>query len=262
MNGEDTERRPAIGVPTQSLHAIEDIPEHLPHSWVMSQRYLHVLANHGALPWMIPLLDDLSTLHEMYRRLDGLFLAGGVDLHPDSYGHELGPLTGQTDRPRDLTELQLVRWALEDQMPVLGACRGIQSMNVAAGGTLFQDVHEERRGAIKHDYYPTQGYARDHLAHDVEIVEGTRLAGIYGTPTATVNSMHHQGVQDLARGLVVSARAPDGLIEAVELPDAPFFVGVQWHPEMLTEKDAATRRLFDTFVEACADRARSRTLGV
>lgn len=255
------ERRPLIGVPTQSLHAIDDIPPHLPPSWVMSQRYFLVLAERGAIPWMIPLLEqDTETLREIYERLDGLFLAGGVDVHPDNYGHELGPLTGRTDLPRDLVELQLTRWALADGKPVLGACRGIQAINVAGGGTLYQDVHDERVNAIKHDYFPTQGYARDHRAHDVTLEEGSRLREIYGAATIRVNSMHHQAVRDLAPGLRATAHAPDGLVEGVEMEEAAFVVGVQWHPEMLAETDEGTRRLFARFVEAAGAFARARSV--
>lgn len=245
--------RPLIGIPTQTLSAIDGIPEHLPESWVMSQRYFRAVTAQGGVPWMVPLLDrDLDTLREIYERLDGLFLAGGVDLHPYSYGDELDPLTGRTDPPRDRVELLLARWALEEGKPVLGACRGIQTLNVAAGGNLFQDVHEQRDNPIKHDYHPTQGYARDHLAHDVELAPGSRVREIFGTERIQVNSMHHQGVRDLASGLVAVGRAPDGLVEAVEAADGRFVVGVQWHPEMLVESDGPTRRLFAAFLEAAA----------
>ncbi len=255
------EPRPLIGVPTQSLDAIDDIPVHLPPSWVMSQRYFRVLSSLGAIPWMIPLLeDDAETLRQVYDRLDGLFLAGGVDVHPDNYGAELGPLTGRTDLPRDLVELQLTRWAMEEGKPILGACRGIQAINVAAGGTLYQDVHEERVNPIKHDYFPTQGYARNHLAHDVSLQEESRLRAIYGAGTVRVNSMHHQGVREVAPGLRVAAVAPDGLVEGVEGTEAPFILGVQWHPEMLVDGDEGTRRLFQAFLEAAVAFAESRAV--
>lgn len=246
--------RPLIGIPTQTLHAIDGIPEHLPESWVMSQRYFHAVASQGAVPWMIPLLDrDTTTLREIYERLDGLFLAGGVDVHPDSYGDEPHPLTERTDPSRDRVELSLARWALRDRNAVLGACRGIQTLNVAAGGTLFQDVHEQRTNAIKHDYYPSQGYARDHLAHEVELAEGSRLRRIYGNARIRVNSMHHQGLRDVAPGLEPTGRAPDGLVEAVEGGDGAFVVGVQWHPEMLADADEGTRGLFKAFLDAAVE---------
>lgn len=245
--------RPVIGIPTQTLHAIDGIPDHLPESWVMSQRYFHAVTALGAIPWMIPLLErDLETLREIFDRLDGLFLAGGVDLHPDSYGHTLEPLTGRTDPPRDRVELVLTRWAIEEGKPVLGACRGMQALNVAAGGTLYQDVHQQRTNAIKHDYYPIQGYPRDYRAHEVEILTESRLAGVVGSARARVNSMHHQGVRDVPPGMVATAWAPDGLVEAMELDGDSFVVGVQWHPEVLVDSDDATRRLFEAFLEAAS----------
>lgn len=251
--------RPLIGIPTQSLGAIDGVPEHVPPSWVMSQRYFRTVTELGAVPWMIPLLDeDADTLREIFERLDGLFLAGGVDVHPEAYGHALDPLTGRTDPPRDRVEVLLVRWALEDGMPLLGACRGMQAINVAAGGTLCQDVHERRVGSIKHDYYPIQGYPRDHLAHEVELERGSRLRGIFGDGRVRVNSMHHQGVDSVAPGFGICARAPDGLVEGIESGDGRFAVGVQWHPEMLVDFDAGTRRLFAAFLDAAAEYQRGR----
>jgi putative glutamine amidotransferase len=256
-----TPARPIIGVPTQTLQAIDGIPEWIPHSWVMNDRYFYVLTAAGAVPWMIPLLDeDEATLRAIYDHLDGLFVAGGVDVHPESYGEERTPLCGNTDLARDRVELQLMRWALEDEKPVLGVCRGMQVMNVARGGTLYQDCNDQHPGSIKHDYFPTAGYARDYIAHEVRVVPGTRLHACLGAETARVNSMHHQGVKALGEGLVASAFAPDGLVAGVEPAGGRFEVGVQWHPEMLTERDAGMRRLFEAFIEAAAAWRESRRL--
>jgi putative glutamine amidotransferase len=247
--------RPVIGVPTQTLQAIDGIPEGLPRSWVMNHRYLTALASVGAIPWMVPLLDDDDdTLRCLYERLDGLFLAGGVDMDPASYGHERHELCGRTDPPRDRVELQLTRWAMQEGKPVLGVCRGVQVINVVAGGTLHQDCAACFGGAIKHDYFPTQGYARDLLSHEVTLEPGSRLAHAFGAERIKVNSMHHQAVDGLGAGLAVAGRAPDGLIEALESATDAFVVGVQWHPEMLIERDAGTRGLFETFVRAAGMR--------
>ncbi|CAN5790251.1 gamma-glutamyl-gamma-aminobutyrate hydrolase family protein [soil metagenome] len=244
--------RPIIGVPTQTLQAIDGIPEGLPHSWVMNHRYFLALTAVGALPWMVPLLsDDPDTLRGIYDRLDGVFIAGGVDMHPESYGEEVHELCGRTDPPRDTVELLFARWALEEGKPILGVCRGMQVINVAAGGSLYQDCGEQFSGSIKHDYFPNAGFARDHLAHEIEMEAGTRLRGIYGSGTALVNSMHHQGIRTMGAGLRSSAYAPDGLIEALEDDgEHRFAIGVQWHPEMLIDTDAPTRRLFATFVQS------------
>jgi putative glutamine amidotransferase len=244
-------QRPVIGIPTQTLQSIDRIPEDLPDSWVMNRRYFDACTSVGAIPWMVPLLDDdPETLRGIYDRLDGLFIAGGVDMDPASYGEPRHELCGRTDPPRDTVELAMVRWALEDGKPVFGVCRGMQVINVAAGGTLVQDctLHEN---AIKHDYFPGAGWARDYLAHDVRIAEGSRLHASFGVTESMINSMHHQAVRRLGEGLVPTAWAPDGMIEAVEgeNPDH-FLVGVQWHPEMLIDTHAGTKRLFEEFIEA------------
>jgi putative glutamine amidotransferase len=250
------DQRPLIGVPTQTLQVIDGVPEGLPRSWVMNHRYFTALALAGAAPVMVPLLEESPALRALYERLDGVFLAGGVDLDPASYGHERHTLCGSTDADRDRVELLLTRWALEEGKPVLGVCRGMQVINVARGGSLYQDCGEQFDGSIKHDYFPNAGYARDYLAHPVRVVEGTRLGRVLGAGEVPVNSMHHQGVRDLGQGLAASAYSADGLVEALEAPGDGFAVGVQWHPEMLVESDPGTRRLFDAFVaEARAFRA-------
>jgi putative glutamine amidotransferase len=247
-----TETRPLIGVPTQTLQAIDGIPEGLPHSWVMNRRYLTALASVGASPLLVPLLDEDDALRGLYERLDGVFLAGGVDMDPESYSVDRHPLCGRTDPPRDRVEILLARWAMADGKPLFGVCRGMQVINVAAGGSLLQDCASFHPGAIKHDYFPTAGYARDHLAHDVRLAPASRMARLFDGETAAVNSMHHQGVARLGEGLVASAFAPDGLIEALEAEGDAFVIGVQWHPEMLIDRDAGTRRMFEAFVDAAA----------
>lgn len=244
--------RPLVGVPAQTLQAIDGIPEGLPHSWVMNHRYLTALAASGAAPVLVPLLArDRAGLRAVYERLDGLFLAGGVDVHPDSYGASMHPLTGRTDLDRDSVELALAGWALDDGMPVLGVCRGMQILNVVRGGTLVQDTGTERPG-LKHDFFPNEGFARDHLAHAVTPAADSHVAEAFGAADFAVNSMHHQAIERTGAGLAETAHAPDGLVEALELPGPVFVVGVQWHPEVLFERDAGTRRLFEAFTRAAA----------
>jgi putative glutamine amidotransferase len=191
----------------------------------------------------------------VYERLDAVFLPGGVDMDPQQYAESRLPVCGVTDSDRDRVEVALVRWAMEEQKPVLAVCRGVQVLNVAAGGTLYQDLAEWCEAAIKHDYWPMEPRQRQDLVHDVRIEAGTQLAAIMGAGDATVNSMHHQGIKKLAPGLIVNARAPDGLIEGVEgRDDSGFLVGVQWHPEELVESMPTAKRLFEAFIESAASR--------
>jgi putative glutamine amidotransferase len=244
-------RRPVIGIPTQTLQSLGGVSTEIPPSWVMSQRYILTVTSVGGIPWLIPLVDD-ETLRGIYERLDAVFLPGGADIDPRTYGAEPHPLCENTDRDRDRVEVALARWALHDRKPVLGVCRGMQLINVAAGGTLYQDLAQEFPGAIKHDYFPFRGqnFTRDYLAHEVEVAEGTRLADLLGAGNVRVNSMHHQGVKALGHGLVCTAVSPDGLVEALEGENGSYLVAVQWHPEALTDNDARTRTLFADFIDA------------
>ncbi len=241
--------RPVIGIATQTLEAI---PGKLPPCWIMGQRYVRVLVGVGALPWPIPLVpNDEPTLRAIYDSLDGVFLTGGVDVGPENYGEERHEMCDRADPPRDWAEILLVRWALADHKPILGVCRGIQIINVACGGSLYQHVADQRPDAIKHDYFPTvTEYSRDYLAHPVRVEADSRLGRLLGASELSVNSMHHQGIKRLARGLRPCAFAPDGLIEGVESANGTYLVGVQWHPEELADADASQRRLFTDFLDA------------
>ena len=243
--------RPVIGIPTQTLHAIEGIPARLPASWVMNQRYFLSVTAAGAVPWMVPLLhEDRETLREIYDRLDGVMLAGGVDMDPAAYGEPRHPGCGPSDPPRDAVELQLARWALAEGKPLLGLCRGLQVINVVRGGTLVQDIPTELPEAIKHDYLPTAGFPRDFLAHPVRLVPGSELHRAFGRDEILVNSMHHQGIRRLGAELVPTAVAADGLIEAIETNNGGYVIGVQWHPESLEARDPGVSHLFRAFIEA------------
>jgi putative glutamine amidotransferase len=243
-------RRPIIGIPTQTLHSIDGIPEALPESWVMNQRYSRAVAAAGGLPVMVPLLEDEDVLRGLYDRMDAVLIPGGVDLDPGTYGEAPLPTCGRLDPDRDRVELQFARWAIAEGKPLFGLCRGLQILNVALGGTLYQDIAAQRSDALKHDYFPTAGFSRDHLAHPVTVVSGSRLHALVGTAPLKVNSMHHQAVKDLGPGLVSTAVAPDGVIEAIEASANQFMLGVQWHPESLTDRDPRMQRLMAGFVEA------------
>jgi putative glutamine amidotransferase len=247
--------RPIIGIPTQTLQSLGGVSAEIPPSWVMSQRYIQTLVQAGAIPWMIPLVDDV-TLRGVFDALDGVFLPGGADIDPVSYGTDPHPLCDKTDPERDRVELLLARWAMAEGKPVLGVCRGMQLINVAAGGTLYQDLAEQRPGSIKHDYFPYagKGFTRDFLAHPVRVAPDTRLARLFGSGELQVNSMHHQGVKTLGAGLRETATSPDGLVEALETDGDAYVFAVQWHPEALTDHDTHSREMFRDFVDAARGR--------
>jgi putative glutamine amidotransferase len=240
---------PVIGVATQTIDAV---PGELPPCWIMGQRYVHALQHAGAVPWLIPLLPESpETLREIYSRLDGVFLTGGVDVDPKNYGEERASYCGRTDPARDAVEIQLIRWAAADHKPLLAVCRGIQVVNVALGGSLYQDVTNQVPNALRHDYFPTADKpARDYLAHSIDVQGASRLAKLLGGNSIQVNSMHHQAIKQLAPGLIATAHAPDGIIEGVEGRNGQYLVAVQWHPEELEDRDAGMRQLFTSFVEA------------
>jgi putative glutamine amidotransferase len=182
-----------------------------------------------------------------------------VDIAPGLYGEKPHPKLGKVDAPLDKAELVLARWALSDGLPLLGVCRGIQVLNVAAGGTLYQDLPSQFPGALAHAC-STPDYPRTHRAHAIHVEPDSRLAGILNAHETMVNSRHHQAVKDLAAGFCVTARAPDGVIEGIEAagyrPGAEgcFAVGVQWHPENLAAEDPQMLAIFQALVRAAAAR--------
>jgi putative glutamine amidotransferase len=216
-------------------------------TFTLTEAYVDAIMQAGAAPVLIPLGLPEEALERLTARLDGILFSGGGDVHPARYGGEPHPMVDFVDEDRDRVELWLVRHALAQRMPVLGICRGLQVINVAMGGTLYEHIADQHPNPIRHDYF--DGLPRDHLAHPVQIEEGSRLAQILEQPMQQVNSLHHQGIRRLANGLHPTAYAPDGLIEGFELPDYPYALAVQWHPEWLQAYEPM-RRLFGTFVEA------------
>ena len=232
---------PVIGVPCAAFQQ----PEGLVRVG-QSRAYLDALNRAGAAPLLIPPQAGEGRLRRLYDLLDGLLLPGGPDVDPVHYDqppHETARIVPE----RDEIELALARRAMADGKPLLAICRGIQVLNVALGGSLYQDIADQLPQADKHDWYP--GYARDLLAHSVTVTAPSRLAEIVGAGELPVNSRHHQALAEVAGELVVVARAPDGVIEAVEGRNHPFALGVQWHPELLA--DARAQALFDALVQAC-----------
>lgn len=198
----------------------------------------------GGLPVYLPTVGTDELADALIAEIDGLILSGGGDVAPDLYNDQPHPRLGQVDRARDRFEMALVRRAVDRGRPILAVCRGIQVLNVALGGNLYQDLSSEREGGIQHH----QKAPHDVATHRVWIDENSRLHQITGQKQPMVNSRHHQAVKDIADHLVRAATAPDGVVEAVEHVEAAFVIGVQWHPESLA--DETSRRLFAALVEA------------
>ncbi len=235
--------RPLIAISATSLPDAEGVHARL------NVNYTHSLERAGLLPVIIPPLADLSCAAEMIAGTAGLLLTGGEDVDPARYGAAAHPATQPPNIARDATELALLAAARQAGRPVLGICRGIQLLNVAFGGTLLQDLPTERPSEVNHDPNSPAG----ERCHGVDITPGTRLAGALGATRALmVNSYHHQAVDHPAPGFAVSARASDGVIEAMEYTDRDWWcLAVQWHPEDLTaDARSADRGIFRAFAEA------------
>lgn len=235
--------KPLIGI-TTSTYTNEE-------GWEYNRAYVAIIQaveEAGGLPVLIPISIKDEALRDIYERLDGVLLPGGGDMRPNIYGAEMHPLTHNIDDDRDRIEVNLTRWAVDDDIPVFGICRGHQVVNVALGGTLIQDVPSEIGKAIAHNVTEP----RDSRPHEVKIDPNSRLANILGTTQIAVNSLHHQSVGEAAPNTCVTAYSPDGVVEALEMPDKKFVLSVQWHPEDLYRGDPAMKRLFKAFVEAAA----------
>jgi putative glutamine amidotransferase len=237
---------PTIGITCTTFQTDQSLR---PPNTGQNQSYIDAVIRAGAAPLLIPNVTERALLRTLYDRLDGLLLSGGGDIDPSYYGESRHEKCGLPSPERDETELTLIRWAIDEGMPLLAICRGIQVLNVALGGTLYQDLQAQAPEAERHSWSP--GYPRDYIAHAVSIGPQTRLARIVGADPLPVNSFHHQAIKDVAPGLTVTARAPDQIIEAVEANGQAFVVGVQWHPEGLARDDVRAQRLFDAQVKAC-----------
>jgi len=240
-----TRRFPIIGV-TCSIFQVAGRPR-----LGQNQTYLDVLVRAGAAPLLIPNLTDQALLRTVFESMDGLLLSGGDDVDPAHYGETRHEKCGTITPGRDVAELALIPWAMDKGKPILAICRGIQVLNVALGGSLYQDIKAQIPGAHRHDWH--RGHPRNYPAHVVEITAQARLAGLLGATSMPVNSLHHQAVKEVALRLIVAGRTPDGIVEAVEAEGHPFAIGVQWHPEELAGSDPRAEGLFDAFVQACRD---------
>jgi putative glutamine amidotransferase len=214
----------------------------------VGEGYTNALAQAGAVPLAIPFLEEEEHVRALATKLDGLLLGGGVDMDPTLFGEQPVPGNGEICPERDWLESILFDEMQKQGKPVLGICRGVQVINILMGGTLYQDLPSQKQGdLIQHSQKAPRWFG----AHHVNVTEGTKLHEIFGETRIRTNTYHHQAVRDVAPGLIVSGVADDGVIEAIERPEGPFLLGVQWHPENMWRKDSKVLRLFEAFVKAC-----------
>lgn len=214
-------------------------------SFAVLAAYVHAVASAGGAPVLIPCGLDETALRAILTRIDGLVLTGGGDIDPAAYGDPPSAGLQLVDPQRDQTELALARWAVNDGLPLLGICRGLQVLNVALGGSLIQDIQRDRPGSLPH----AAADSADEVCHAVAIEAATALARVLESEGFQVNSSHHQAIRGLAPPLQVVARASDGVIEAVEMRDHLFAFGVQWHPER-SLASPESHRLFQALTRA------------
>lgn len=247
-------RAPIVGITTYAPNAkrlarMRGVAFTREDQFRLPTEYVAAIRRAGAVPWLLP--PGEPHLDEFLHAIDALVLPGGGDVDPALYGGNAHAQLYSVNRGRDETELALARAAIERDLPTLAICRGMQVLNVALGGTLIEHLPDEVGNTVPHRGRTSGTYS----AHDVAVESGSRLAGIVGGTRTGTASSHHQAVRVLGRDLVVTARAEDGTIEAVELPRQAFFVGVQWHPEHTAASDPSQQRLFDALAKAARESA-------
>ena len=238
LDGGMTVNRPRIGV----IPLVDGERE----SYWMLPGYLKGVMEAGGLPAMLPLTADRGMLEQIADQWDAFLFTGGQDVSPAVYGQQALPVCGECCHLRDDMECALLALALERDKPVFGICRGIQLINAALGGTLYQDLPAQAPSGVEHHQSPPY----DRPVHQVEIVEDTPLFGLLNKRVLSVNSYHHQAVRDLAPGLRAMAYSTDGLVEAVYAPGKRYVWAVQWHPEFSFQTDSDSKKLFQSFVDA------------
>ncbi len=212
--------------------------------------YMEGIAQAGGVPIILPLGAEDADIERLFRFIDGLLLTGGQDVDPSLYGENRNETSDEVCAMRDTLEKKLFQKAMSIDLPVFGICRGLQFINVAMGGTLYQDLPTQFISPNAENHRQTE--SRDTFTHKVTLVQSSPLYAMLETEKLPVNSFHHQGIRTLAPGLLPSAIAEDGLVEAIYAPHKTFVQAVQWHPECCFETDEPSRKLFRAFVTACA----------
>ena len=236
-------KRPLIGITPYNSD------ESLPHRFGIACNYMESVLRAGGLPVILPFVTASEEIAPYLELCDGFLLSGGVDIDPALYGEEKLEACGTVSKRRDAFEMAFIPAALSCGKPILGICRGVQSLNVVLGGSLYQDINTQFPITAEHRMQEPVNV----VGHAVKIVAGTPLEAIGGKDQYMVNSYHHQAVKKLGKGLEIMAYSEDGLIEGVYMPARKFVLGVQWHPERISEVDEQAQGLFAAFVDACRE---------
>ena len=239
--------QPIVGI-TSDYHKKGDIFKG--PAYFIGENYVSAVIDSGGVPIILPYSCDKRMHEELLKRIDGLLITGGnFDVNPMFYGEKPIQNIGKFIDERTVFEMEIARMALRRDMPVLGICGGEQLLNVAGGGSLYQDIPTQVQEAFDHQ----QKSSKDEPYHSVEIEPGTQLHSIFGCEKINVNSTHHQSVKRTGEGFIINAKAIDGIIEGIESVQHRFVIGVQWHPEFLYKKEKVFEKLFKVFVQSCID---------
>lgn len=237
--------RPIIGITAGKERSDTNIQK-----FCLIDKYVEAVSQSGGIPLIIPGIAFDDSISSLFQKIDGVLLTGGGDIETRRYNGEDHPKVYGVDTARDQLEIDLVQSAVTNKKPLLGICRGIQLINVALGGDLYSDISDQRENSLRHDWFPD--IPRDLLAHEVQVNAKSKLYEITKSDLMEVNSLHHQGIKSLAPGLTATALAEDGMIEAVEMDNHPFFLGLQWHPEWIFNQNT-TKQIFKAFIQAASN---------
>ena len=214
----------------------------------LGKAYVDAVIKAGGIPLIIPVGLDRDRLQSTLSRIDGVLFTGGGDIDPKYFSESSHPKVYGISTERDTMEFSLMDLTLSAGKPMLAICRGIQVLNVTFGGDLYLHIQDQVQNSLKHDWFPK--FPRDKIAHNVRVTRGSKLFDILKSDEIRVNSLHHQGIKAVGKGLTVTALAPDGIVEGLEVAGAGFALGVQWHPESMPA-DENSARLFKAFIDAC-----------